>query len=174
MSKPKCILVVDDEPSNLKLLDRLLKDLGHDCEFAGSGIEALEKLTPRIDLVLLDVVMPRMNGFETLRRVRKDSACSDVPVIMATVLDSREDWLSAVKAGANDFISKPIDPLELQVRVASLLRIKEAQDQIKLHQARLEKTVANRTAALTESERRFRALFETAQDYIFIKDADLE
>ncbi|MFC1834301.1 sigma-54 dependent transcriptional regulator [Thermodesulfobacteriota bacterium] len=174
MSEPKCILVVDDEPSNLNLVETILDSLGYEYELAHDGIEALGKLNPRIDLVLLDVMMPQMDGFETVRRIREDPACGDVPVIMVTVLYGMEDRLRAVEAGANDFISKPIDPLELSVRVGSLLKMKEAQDETKRHQAMLEEAVAKRTAALAESERRFRALFETAQDYIFVKDAHLK
>ncbi|MFC1835333.1 sigma-54 dependent transcriptional regulator [Thermodesulfobacteriota bacterium] len=174
MSKQKRILVVDDEITNLKLAEGILQTLGAECEFAYNGIEALGKLSPRVDLVLLDVMMPKMEGFETLRRIREHPSCADVPVIMVTVLHSKEDKLRAVEAGANDFISKPIDPLELRVRATSLLKMKEAQDEIKRHKAKLQETVTKRTGALTESERRFRALFESAQDFIFMKDGDLE
>ena len=91
---------------------------------------------------------------------------------MVTVLEGKKDRLKAVEAGANDFITKPVDKLELRVRVASLLRMKEAQDAIKRHRAELEAEVERRTAELRESEERFRHIFEAAQDCMFMKDRD--
>jgi two-component system, NtrC family, response regulator AtoC len=92
---------------------------------------------------------------------------------MVTVLDSRSDRIRAVEAGANDFVSKPIDMLELKVRIASLLQMKEAQDAIKRHRAELEETVERRTAELCETEERFRTVFQAAHDFIFLKDNNL-
>jgi two-component sensor histidine kinase len=109
----------------------MLESLGHEAEPAFSGAEALEKLSPRVDLALLDVMMPIMDGFELARRIRGTAGFEDIPIIMVTILDSKEDRLRAVESGANDFIAKPIDMLELRVRVASLLKMKEAQDKIK-------------------------------------------
>jgi PAS domain S-box-containing protein len=170
MNTDKRILVVDDEPYNLALLEAMLESLGHVAELATDGIQALERLGPDIDLVLLDVMMPGIDGFEVARRIRSHPACAHIPIIMVTALNSREDRLKAVEAGANDFISKPIDQVELRVRMASLLKFKEAQDMVLRHQAELESTVEKRTRALRESEERFRAVFETAQDGIFVKD----
>ncbi|MEW6138052.1 MAG: sigma 54-interacting transcriptional regulator [Thermodesulfobacteriota bacterium] len=170
MNSSKRILVVDDEPYNLALLEAMLESLGHAAELATDGIQALERLGPDIDLVLLDVMMPGIDGFEVARRIRGHPACGHIPIIMVTALNSREDRLKAVEAGANDFISKPIDQVELRVRMASLLKFKEAQDMVLRHQAELESTVEKRTRALRESEERFRAVFETAQDGIFVKD----
>lgn len=131
MTTPNRILIVDDEPSNLILLGNILESLGHEAVSAGSGSGALEKLSPEIDLVLLDVMMPSMDGFEVARRIRATQGFAELPIIMVTVLASREDRLKAVQAGANDFITKPIDKLELSVRMASLLKMKEAQDRIR-------------------------------------------
>jgi two-component sensor histidine kinase len=125
------ILIVDDDRQNVELLKNMLESLGHRAEIAFSGTEALEKLGREIDLVLLDVMMPVIDGFEIARRMRSHPDCGDIPIIMVTILDSKEDRLRAVEAGANDFISKPIDMLELRVRVASLLKMKCAQDRIK-------------------------------------------
>ena len=163
MSEPKRILVVDDDAKNRSLLKTILEALGYESELAEDGFEALTKLTADIDLILLDVMMPGMDGFEVACRVREHPEFGDVPIIMVTILTSKQDRLRAVEVGANDFISKPIDRLELQVRVASLLRMKEAQDVIKRNSAQLEATVANRTAALMESERRFRQLYEESK-----------
>ena len=173
MSRPKQILVVDDEEQNLRLLKAFLEALGHEAETAGSGFDARRKLNSGFDLVLLDIVMPGIDGLEVVRRIRDDPEVYDIPIIMVTVLGDRETRLAAVEAGANDFIVKPIDKLELRIRVESLLKMKEAQDEIKRHRAELEETVEKRTAALLESEKRFRTLVETASDAIFIKDNEL-
>lgn len=173
MTKRKRILIVDDEVEYRRALEQALKSIGYDLETAEDGAQALDIIGPHIDMVLLDVMMPGMDGFEITRRIRKKPGCEDIPVIVVTLLDSREDRLSAVKAGANDFVSKPIDTLELKVRMRSLLKMKEAQDAVKTHRAELEKTVERRTADLRESEERFRAIFETTPDCIFVKDSDL-
>ncbi len=131
MHKAKRILTVDDDRKNVNLLTNLLESLGYDSEPAYSGAEALEKLNGDIDLVLLDAMMPDMDGFDVTRRIRSHEELWDIPVMMVTILSSKEDRLRAVEAGANDFICKPIDRLELRVRVASLLKMKEAQDRIK-------------------------------------------
>lgn len=170
MSSGKRVLVVDDEPNNVALLEALLESQGHEAETAEDGVQALAKIGPEIDLVLLDAIMPGIDGFEVARRIRQHPEYGYIPIIMVTALNSREDRLRSIEAGANDFISKPIDHLELRVRMASLLKFKEAQDVIRRHQSELEMTVEKRTQALRESEERFKAVFETAEDGIFIKD----
>lgn len=170
LNSDKRILVVDDEPYNLALLEAMLESLGYAAELAADGIQALERLGPHIDLALLDVMMPGIDGFEVARKIRNNPVCGHIPIIMVTALNSREDRLKAVEVGVNDFISKPIDQVELRVRMASLLKFKEAQDMVLRHQAELESTVEKRTRALRESEERLRAIFETAQDGIFVKD----
>jgi DNA-binding NtrC family response regulator len=155
------------------LLEELLAFFGYTTESASSGLEALNKLTAEFDLVLLDVLMPGIDGFEVVRRIRENPQISDIPVIMVTILDDKDTRLRAVKLGVNDFVAKPIDSLEVRVRIESLLKMKEAQDAIKRHRAELEETVNKRTAALLESERRFKTLIETAHDGIFIKDREL-
>ncbi len=129
MSESKRILVVDDEELNRALLEAMLYALGYSFEPAHDGFDCLARLNPDIDLVLLDVMMPGMNGFEVTRRIREQSDCSGVPIIMVTNMDSKEDRLRAVEAGANDFITKPVDKVELRVRTASLLKMKETQDE---------------------------------------------
>jgi len=148
MDKPKRILIVDDEKLNRELLEDLVVSFGHKPEMAEDGVEAIAKLKLDIDLVLLDVMMPGMDGFEVARRIRDNPDTSDIPIVMVTSLTSKEDRLRAVQAGANDFITKPVDKTELQVRTASLLKMKEAQDAIKRYQVELEKKVDQRTADL--------------------------
>lgn len=166
----KRILVVDDEPQNVDLLEALLETYGYAVELATDGSEAVNKMGPHIDLVLLDVMMPGMDGFEVLQRIRDDPRFFDTPVMMVTSLTGKTDRLHAAELGANDFISKPIDRLELRVRIKSLLKMKEAQDEIKKHRAELEIMVERRTEALRESEAKYRSLFEESLDPILIVD----
>jgi len=151
MAARKRILVVDDEPGNRELLEALLTGLGHEVELAPDGFAALAALKLGFDLVLLDVMMPGMDGFEVARRIRSGSDPSDIPICMVTSLTGKEERLRAVEVGANDFIAKPVDKTELNVRVASLLRVKEAQDAARQYETHLEAAVASRTAALRQA-----------------------
>jgi len=142
------VLAVDDHAETRQALERALTSLGYEVEVACDGIEALAKLPLGVDLVLLDMQMPGLDGFEVARRIRAEPVDGDVPIIMVTGFDSRGDRLRAVEAGVNDFISKPFELTELKVRSASLLRLKEATDAVKRQRAELEQTVAKRTADL--------------------------
>jgi putative two-component system response regulator len=142
---------VDDEEANRELLEDLLDTLGHQHVTAENGTDALLKLTPQTDLVLLDVMMPGMNGFEVAERIRQDPPYADLPIIMVTALSSKEDRLRAVRAGANDFIGKPVERTELEVRTASLLELKRSKDALKRNQIELEQIVEERTTQLRES-----------------------
>ncbi len=145
------ILVVDDEAINRELLEAILTGLGYETEMAADGFEALAKLKLDIDLVLCDLMMPGMDGFEVVEKIREDPAHSDLPICMVTSLSGQEQRLRAVEAGANDFIAKPVDRFEVEVRVRALLRVKEAQDALKRYQEELEETVERRTVALREA-----------------------
>ena len=151
MTTPKRILIVDDEELNRDLMEAMIASFGHVPGLATNGLEALEKLTSDFDLVLLDVMMPGMDGFEVAQKIRENQEINDIPIIMVTGLSSQKDRLQAVKAGVNDFISKPVDRVELNVRTDSMLKIKEAQDAIKQHRAILEETVEERTASLRKT-----------------------
>jgi class 3 adenylate cyclase/CheY-like chemotaxis protein len=119
------VLIVDDTPMNARLLSDILGFHGYTTHVAESGEAALGALaSERIDLVVLDVVMPGMDGFETCRRIRADPANAMLPIVMATSLDSKEDRVRGLEAGADDFLSKPINKHELLARVRSLMRIK--------------------------------------------------
>ncbi|MHC1712179.1 MAG: HD domain-containing phosphohydrolase [Solidesulfovibrio sp.] len=148
LDRPKRILAIDDERINLRVIGGLLRNLGYEPVLVESFGEALALLDQSIDLVLLDVMMPETDGFTVARKIREMPAVSDVPIIMVTALTSKQDRLRAVEAGANDFISKPIDLTELRVRMGSLLKMKESQDEVKRYQAELEEMVAVRTSAL--------------------------
>ena len=144
----KRILVVDDEQRNRELLEGMLEILGYQAEFAGDGLEALAKVRLGVDLVLLDLMMPGMDGFEVAQRIREHQEYRDLPIIVVTGLDGKDVRLRAVEAGVNDFIGKPLEMAELKVRLASQLRLKEATDALKRSQSDLEEQVERRTADL--------------------------
>ncbi|HKY10086.1 MAG TPA: response regulator [Candidatus Binatia bacterium] len=138
MNTPAKILVVDDTPRNVKLLADLLAVKGYGVVTGVSGREALNKLeTERPDLVLLDVVMPEMSGYEVCRSIRATPATAMLPVIMVTALDPVEERVKGIEAGADDFLTKPINQPELLARVKSLLRIKELHDTVQSQSAQL-------------------------------------
>jgi len=142
------ILVVDDELINRKVLEGMLKSFGLDCVCAESGPAALALLDVNIDLVLLDIMMPGMDGFAVARAIRSIPAYAELPIVMVTALSAREDRLTAVQAGANDFVAKPIDSTELKVRMTSLLRLKRYHNKLKDYQQHLEQMVEEKTGAL--------------------------
>ncbi len=151
MSQKKHLLVVDDDAMNRELLEAILFGLGYTCEMASGGEEALAMLDTRFDLVLLDINMPDMDGYAVAQSIRERESVADIPIVMVTALSTKEDRLTAVEAGANDFVTKPIDRTELRVRIASLLRMKEGQDAIKQHREVLQTTVEERTRELRET-----------------------
>jgi adenylate cyclase len=120
------ILVVDDQPANVKLLEKLLMATGYEVVTAASGQDALAKVAEQSpDLVLLDVVMPKMSGYEVCRALRQDPRTALLPIVMVTALDPAEERVKGIESGADDFLSKPINQAELLARVKSLLRIRE-------------------------------------------------
>jgi adenylate cyclase len=125
------ILVVDDQPANIRLLEAILSPRGYDVRAASSGQEALAAVDEGdIDLVLLDIVMPGMDGYQVCRKIRERPATAYLPVVMVTA-SGDEQKIEALEAGADDFLAKPINKSELLARVASLARIKRYQDTIK-------------------------------------------
>jgi putative two-component system response regulator len=149
--KPK-VLVVDDEEKNLKLMGAILQSCNYDFQTAKNGREALEKVKEYLpDLIFLDVMMPDMDGYETCRRLRKDPATQFIPVVMVTSLADQQSRNKGLEAGANDFLTKPIDKAEIEIRAKNLLKIKEFEDFLKQYNQVLEKQVQERTTQLAES-----------------------
>jgi adenylate cyclase len=125
------VLVVDDQPPNVRLLEAILAPRGYDVRTASSGEEALTALdADDMDLVLLDIVMPGMDGYEVCREIRERPGTAYLPVVMVTA-SGDEQKIKALEAGADDFLTKPVNQNELLARVASLARIKRYQDTIK-------------------------------------------
>jgi len=133
------ILVVDDLPQNVRLLEAVLSPKGFRVAKASSGEEALDVLSQEHpDLVLLDILMPGMDGYEVCRRIRQDPGTAFLPVIMLTA-SGEEQKLRAIESGADDFVNKPFDQAELLARVRSLVRVKRYHDTIEHQAAELER-----------------------------------
>jgi signal transduction histidine kinase len=149
MNDKRVILVVDDQPQNIELLEAFLVPQGYEIVKAENGEEALRKLSVhQIDLILLDVQMPGIDGFEVIRRVRKDKSYWLLPIILITALRETEDRVKGIEAGCDDFISKPADKFELLARVRSLLKVKDYNDLVSTYRKELEAEVARRTDEL--------------------------
>ncbi len=126
---PNKILIVDDEPFNLDLLEQELEEQNYIIERANDGAEALEKVPSFLpDLILLDYMMPRMNGLEVLKRLREDAQYKSIPVILLTAKATQEDKVRGLDAGADDYVIKPFDAFELLARVRAMMRIKQMHD----------------------------------------------
>lgn len=125
MTQNSRVLIADDNLQNCELLDAYLADEPYEIAMAYDGQEALAKVVEfQPDLILLDIMMPKLSGYEVCQRLRKDPATRDIPVLMVTALNEMGDIEKAVQAGADDFLTKPVNRLELLTRVKSLLRVR--------------------------------------------------
>jgi len=125
------ILVVDDNAQNLELIVAYLDSLGVQVDTAVDGVEALEKVQQAdYNLILLDIMMPKMSGFEVCPKLKSDPKTRDIPVIMVTALNELTDIERAIASGTDDFVSKPVNRLELITRVRSLLRVSHLKSEL--------------------------------------------
>jgi putative two-component system response regulator len=148
--KKKKILIVDDEESSRKLMASILTN--YDCTAVRNGYEAIERAKSlKPDLVFLDVMMPGMDGFETCRRLKEDPFTQRIPVVIVTSLIENISRIRGLEAGASDFLTKPVDRLELLMRTKNLVKLKEFEDFLLEHNEILSMQVAERTKELSES-----------------------
>jgi adenylate cyclase len=174
------VMVVDDDPKNVRLLVDLLSVKGYGTTAAGSGAAALERIAAvRPDLVLLDVLMPGLSGYDVCRALRADPSTQMLPVVMVTALDQHEERTRGLEAGADDFLTKPIHPAELLARVRSLLRIKSLHDTVQVQarqlaewNAELERRVAEQLTQLARLSRLRRFVAPQLAELIVSGDAD--
>src|SRR4029077_10772021 len=125
------VLVADDQPANRELLEELLPPQGCKVVSVPDGAAALEELTrTQFDLVLLDVMMPLLNGFEVCEKIKSNPDTYLIPVIMITSLSDKQDRIEGIRVGADDFLSRPLDRTELLARVRSLLKLKQRTDEL--------------------------------------------
>ena len=125
------VLIVDDNPQNVELLQAFLEALPVKVITAYDGIEALEKVQQHSpDLILLDIMMPRMSGFGVCERIKKDPATKDIQILMVTALNELGDIERASECGTDDFVSKPVNKFELLTRVKSLLRVRHLKGEL--------------------------------------------
>ncbi|HLB09865.1 MAG TPA: response regulator, partial [Gemmatimonadaceae bacterium] len=180
---PAHILIVDDDRQNRRLLEVMLTEKNYELQTAESGEEALALVSKRLpDLILLDVMMPGMDGNEVASRLKLNPATKNIPIIMVTALHNHDARMVALKAGAADFLTKPVDHAELCVRVRNLLRLKAYGDYYDRYSQTLEREVISRTADLRERtallERQAAVLTEQAEildlarDAIVVRDMD--
>jgi len=162
------VLVVDDIWPNIKMLEAHLRSQYYEVLTAGSGAEALEKAEKESpDIILLDVMMPEMSGFEVCRRLKANPRLSHIPVVMVTALTDTEDKIRGLEAGADDFLSKPIDNVALMARVRSLVRLKMALDEwrIRENSARQLGVVSEAAHVMAEPVEGARILVVEDQDF---------
>jgi two-component system cell cycle response regulator len=132
MGKMERILIVDDEPFNIKLLRAILSTEPYQTVSASCGEEALEKVAQEPpELILLDIMMPGLDGFEVTKRLKSDPITRDIPIILVTALDGAENKIKGLEAGADEFLNKPVNRAEIMARVKSMLRLKRYHDQLK-------------------------------------------
>ena len=130
--KPATILVLDDNAPNLELIQAYLEDLNCRTVAAHDGMQALDIVAKRKpDLILLDVMMPKMSGFEVCRRLKNNANTSDIPIIMVTALNEFGDIERGIDCGTDDFVSKPVNKMELLTRVKTMLKLKHLSDELR-------------------------------------------
>ena len=149
------VLVVDDNQQNRELLQAYLEDVDCYTVAANDGLEALEILAKDPpDLVLLDVMMPKMSGFEVCRRIKNNPKTTDIPVIMVTALNEFGDIERGIDSGTDDFLSKPVNKLELLTRVKTMLKLKHLTDKLEHTLAYLSEIEKQAQMAKSESDNR--------------------
>ena len=147
MRDPPLILVVDDVPDNVDILQMRLEAQGYEVVTAADGLDALEKIRALLpDLVLLDVMMPKLDGIETIKRFKADALLPFIPVILVTAKADASDVIAGLESGGDDYLTKPVDHAALSARVRAMLRIKALHDTVQDQAKRLEDQAAELAA----------------------------
>src|SRR3989475_3736459 len=182
---PSRILIVDDEPFNVDYLEQELEDLGYETVSARNGKEAIDKVaTEGPDLILLDVMMPVMDGFTVCRAIKSNEETRLIPIVIMTAIDGIEDSIKGIEAGADDFLTKPVNPRELTARIQTTLKLKHTVDRklgelvkIKNHFAKFVPEAVNRLVAanpdapvLAKHEQDVSVLFLDISGYTSLSD----
>lgn len=162
IDKPTRVLVAEDHPANAELLKECLTGAGYQVTLAVNGEEALRMaLADPPEIILLDVAMPKMDGFEACRRLRATAATATIPILFVTALDSDADKEQGIQAGADDFLNKPINIFEVLTRVKSLLRVRHLSSDLEralayIRDLETERTQKRATHARDEADRQKR------------------
>jgi adenylate cyclase len=168
------ILIVDDEPFNLDLLEQELMDHNYVIERAADGVEALDKADSfKPDVILLDYMMPKMNGLEVVKRLRETENNKTIPVILVTAKATQEDKIAGLDAGADDYVTKPFDSFELLARVRAMIRIKEMHDTLEEWNQTLTDKVNQQVSQLQRMEKLKRYLSPQIAETILGNEEDL-
>ncbi len=178
LPKKQAILIVDDNPTNVELLCAQLKPFNYDLRTAFDGEQALKKIeTDPPDLILLDLMMPQISGYEICEKLKKNKKTQLIPVIVITALKELNDKIKAIEMGADDFLMKPFNKLELITRIRSLLKLKELYDNVEMSEDIIftlaEMLEAKDIYTRGHSERVARYSIELAK-FIGLSDADQE
>jgi two-component system sensor histidine kinase/response regulator len=174
LSPQRRILVVDDEAAMSGLLRRILLQVGYEVETCDSGMEALAAVAAMPpDLILLDIDMPGMTGYETCERLKATEATADIPVLFVSGRSASQDTVLAFQVGAVDFISKPYQADEIRARIRTHLRLRELQQALAERNAELETAVASRTRELADANQRLHMLDQTKDDFLRIISHEL-
>src|SRR5450432_1491834 len=161
------IMIVDDNPANLKLLEDILRQHGYEVRSFPRGrlaLAAADQEPP--DLILLDINMPEMNGYEVCRQLKSSPRLADLPVIFLSALNAVEDKVKGFSSGGVDYISKPFQFEEVHARVETHLKLHNLQRALKMHNERLEETVAARTLELARANERLTILDRSKSDFL--------
>ena len=170
---PNKILIVDDEPFNLDLLEQELSEQDYTIERANDGEEALQKVESFLpDVILLDYMMPKLNGIEVVKRLRQDERYKLIPVILVTAKGSLEDKVRGLDAGADDYVVKPFDSFELLARVRSMIRIKQLHDSLEELNRSLAEKVTQQVAEIERMGRLKRYLSPQVAESVLKRDDD--
>ena len=168
-AKPQKIMVVDDEILNRKLVEAMLKPQGYEVILAVDGEDCLAKVEENPpDLILMDIMMPNLNGFEVVTRLKAKEKLALIPIVMVTALQDVGDRVKAWEVGADDFLTKPVDRMELRARVRSLLKVKAYNDHMVNYRQELECEVAKQTLQLKNASEKI------AEAHSKLRDASLE